>query len=65
MPTTEKLANIYGEDTSNLSSELQQEAFFGLQSQRRKRLQQREKATFGGQAGTTTASLAQQSTGAI
>jgi hypothetical protein len=65
MPTTEKLANIYGEDTSNLSSELQQEAFFGLQSQRRKRLQQREQATFGGQAGTSTVSLAQQSTGAI
>ena len=65
MPTTEKLANIYGEDTGNLSSDLQQEAFFGLQSQRRKRLQEREKATFGGSAGTTTASLAQQSTGAI
>jgi hypothetical protein len=65
MPTTEKLANIYAEDTTNLSSELQQEAFFGLQSQRRKKLQEREKATFGGSAGTSTASLAQQSTGAI
>ena len=65
MPTTEKLANIYGEDTSNLSGELQQEAFFGLQSQRRKKLQEKEKATFGGSAGTSTASLAQQSTGAI
>jgi hypothetical protein len=65
MPTTEKLANIYGQDTTNLSSELQQEAFFGLQSQRRKKLQEKEKATFGGSAGTSTASLAQQSTGAI
>jgi hypothetical protein len=65
MPTTEKLANIYGEDTTNLSSELQQEAFFGLQSQRRKKLQEKEKATFGGSAGTSTASLAQQSKGAI
>jgi hypothetical protein len=64
-PTAEKLANIYGEDTTNLSKELEQEAFFGLASQRRKKLQEREKATFGGQAGTSTASLAQQSKGAI
>jgi len=64
-PTTEKLANIYGEDTTNLSNELQQEAFFGLASQRRKKLQEREKATFGGSAGTSTVSLAQQSAGAI
>jgi hypothetical protein len=65
MPTTEKLSQIYGDQTSGLSEELQQEAFFGLQSQRRKRLQEREKATFGGQSGTSTVSLAQQSTGAI
>ena len=64
-PTTEKLANIYGEDTTNLSNELQQEAFFGLASQRRKKLQEKEKATFGGQAGTSTASLSRQSTGAF
>lgn len=64
-PTTEKLAQIYGEDTSNLSNELQQEAFFGLASQRRKKLQEKEKATFSGQAGTTTASLSRQSTGAF
>jgi hypothetical protein len=64
-PTTEKLAQIYNEDTSNLSNELQQEAFFGLASQRRKKLQEREKSTFGGQAGTSTASLAQKSTGAF
>jgi hypothetical protein len=64
-PTAEKLASIYGEDTTNLSKELEQEAFFGLASQRRKKLQEREKATFGGQAGTSTASLAQQSKGAI
>ena len=64
-PTTEKLAQIYGEDTSNLSNELQQEAFFGLASQRRKKLQEKEKATFSGQAGTATASLSRQSTGAF
>ena len=65
MPTTEKLSQIYGDQTPGLAEELQQEAFFGLQSQRRKRLQEKEKATFGGQAGTSTVSLAQQSTGAI
>jgi len=65
MPTTEKLANIYGEDTTNLSGELQQEAFFGLQSQRRKKLQEKEKSTFSGSAGTSTASLAQNTKGAI
>ena len=65
MPTAEKLSQIYGDQTPGLSEELQQEAFFGLQSQRRKKLQQQEKATFGGQSGTSTVSLAQQSTGAI
>ena len=65
MPTTEKLSQIYGDQTPGLSEELQQEAFFGLQSQRRKKLQEQEKATFGGQSGTSTVSLAQQSTGAI
>lgn len=64
-PTTEKLAQIYGDQTPGLSQELEQEAFFGLASQRRKKLQEREKATFGGQAGTTTASLAQKSSGAF
>lgn len=64
-PTTEKLAQIYGEDTANLPSELQQEAFFGLASQRRKKLQEKEKATFSGSAGTSTASLAQRTQGAI
>jgi hypothetical protein len=60
-PTTEKLAQIYGEDTTSLQPELQQEAFFGLASQRRKKLQEKEQATFGGQAGTSTVSLTQKS----
>ncbi len=64
-PTTEKLAQIYGDQTPGLAQELEQEAFFGLASQRRKKLQEREKATFGGQAGTTSASLAQKSSGAF
>lgn len=65
MPTAEKLSQIYGDQTPGLAGELQQEAFFGLQSQRRKKLQEKEKATFGGQAGTSTVSLAQQTSGAI
>ena len=60
-PTTEKLAQIYGEDVTSLQPELQQEAFFGLASQRRKKLQEKEQATFGGQAGTSTVSLTQKS----
>ena len=61
-PATEKLAQIYGEDITGLQPELEQEAFFGLASQRRKKLQEKEKATFTGQAGTSTVSLAQKST---
>jgi hypothetical protein len=64
-PTTEKLANIYGEDTTNLSKELEQEAFFGLASQRRKKLQEREKATFGGQSGMSQASLSRSQAGSF
>jgi hypothetical protein len=64
-PTTEKLSQIYGDQTPGLAKELEQEAFFGLASQRRKKLQEKEKATFGGQAGISTASLAQRTTGAI
>ena len=64
-PTAEKLSQIYGDQTPGLAKELEQEAFFGLASQRRKKLQEKEKATFGGQAGTSTASLAQRTTGAI
>ena len=64
-PGTEKLAQIYGEQTTGLSEELQQEAFFGLQSQRRKKLQEREQATFGGQAGVSTAGLGKSTAGSF
>ena len=64
-PGTEKLAQIYGEQTTGLSEELQQEAFFGLQSQRRKKLQEREQATFGGQAGISTAGLGKSAAGSF
>lgn len=64
-PTTTKLSQIYNEDTAGLQQELQQEAFFGLASQRRKKLEQREQAAFSGQAGTSTVSLAQQASGSF
>jgi len=64
-PGTEKLAQIYGEQTTGLSEELQQEAFFGLQSQRRKKLQEKEQATFAGQAGTSSVSLGKGTAGAF
>ena len=64
-PTTEKLAQIYGEQTTGLPEELQQEAFFGLQSQKRKKLQEREQATFAGQAGISSVSLGKGTAGAF
>jgi len=62
-PVTEVLAERYKVGTEGLAQELEQEAFFGLQSQRRKKLQEQEKATFAGQAGTTQVSLAQKTAG--
>ncbi len=64
-PTTTKLSQIYGEDSAGLQPELQQEAFFGLASQRRKKLQEKEKATFAGQAGISTVGLGQSTAGSI
>lgn len=64
-PTTQKLASIYGDTGADLTKELEQEAFFGLASQRRKKLEQQEKAAFAGQAGTTQVSLARGIAGQI
>jgi len=62
---TERLGGIYGAEQTPMAEELQQEAFFGLQSQRRKKLQERERATFGGQAGISTAGLARGTSGSF
>ena len=62
---TERLGGIYGAEQAPMAEELQQEAFFGLQSQRRKKLQEREQATFGGQAGISTAGLARGAAGSF
>jgi len=61
-PTTTKLADIYKEAPVS-QEELQKEAFLGLKSERRKKLAEKEQATFSGQAGTTQVSLAQQGRG--
>lgn len=54
-----KLASIYKEDVNNLQTELEAEQFQGLASQRRKRLEQTEQATFAGRSGTSQVSLSQ------
>jgi hypothetical protein len=62
---TTRLGSFYGAMEKPEEQELEQEAFFGLRSQRRKRLQETERATFTGQAGTTTQSLARDVAGSI
>lgn len=64
-PLTQVLAERYKMQTEGLGQELEEEAFFGLQSQRRKRLQEQEKATFAGSSGTTQVSLARQQQGSF
>ena len=72
---TERLTQIYGAQPTTVAEtaipaevapktdeELKQEAFFGLASQRRKKLQEKEKAAFSGATGTSTVSLTQKST---
>jgi hypothetical protein len=63
-PQTEIFAQRYGMQPV-AGAELEKEAFLGLESQKRKRLKEQEKATFAGSAGTTQASLAQQVSGQV
>lgn len=63
-PSTQTLAERYGAPTVS-ASELEKEAFLGLKSERRKKLQEQEEAAFKGTAGTTQVSLAQGTAGAI
>lgn len=60
-----RLGSFYGGIEKPEDSELEQEAFFGLKSQRRKKLKETEQATFGGRAGTTIQSLTQSTAGGI
>jgi hypothetical protein len=60
-----KLAQIYEGTTTGIEEELTSEQFRGLQSQRRKKLTEQEKATFGGSSGTSTVSLGTTGTGSF
>ena len=59
---TEKLGSIYGQDVTDIQTELEAEQFQGLASQRRKKLEQTEQATFAGRSGTSQVSLSQRGT---
>lgn len=59
------LGSIYGVQSTEIQRELEQEAFKGLESQRRKQLTAQERAAFAGSAGTGTPSLGTSAAGAI
>jgi hypothetical protein len=63
-PQAEILSQRYQMDQVG-ETELEKEAFLGLESQKRKRLVQQERATFAGESGLTQASLSQQVAGQI
>lgn len=58
-----KLGGIYNQDVTGLQTELEAEQFQGLASQRRKKLEQTEQATFAGRSGMSQASLSQGTAG--
>ncbi len=60
-----ELASIYGAQTTGIQGELEAEAFKGLESQRRKRLVEQERASFAGSSGMGTPSLGRSQAGAI
>lgn len=67
-PTFEKLAGIYDRDVLEpvtAQTELEQEVFQGMQSQRRKRLVEQEAATFAGSSGISGSALSTQRAGQI
>lgn len=63
-PRLETLSQIYNE-TPTTDQELQQEVFFGLKSQKRAALAEKEKAAFGGQTGISKVSLGKSTAGQI
>lgn len=60
-----ELASIYGAQTTGIQGELEAEAFKGLESQRRKRLVEQERASFAGSSGMGAPSLGRSQAGAI
>ena len=61
--TLEKLGGIYNQDVTGLQTELEAEQFQGLASQRRKKLEETEQATFAGRSGMSQVSLSQGTAG--
>ena len=67
-PTFEKLAGIYDREAlqpATSQTELEQEVFQGMASERRKRLVQREAAAFGGASGLSGSALSTQRAGQL
>lgn len=62
-PVLNKLGSIYNQDVTGLQTELEAEQFQGLASQRRKKLEETEKATFSGRSGMSQVSLSQGTAG--
>jgi hypothetical protein len=60
-----KLGGIYNQDVTGLQTELEAEQFQGLASQRRKKLEETEKATFSGRSGMSQVSLSQGTAGTL
>ena len=63
LEVSQKLASIYNEDITGLQTQLEQEQFLGLASQKRKKLMEQEQASFAGKAGIAGVSLAQKTAG--
>jgi hypothetical protein len=64
-PVLQKLGEISDINTSDIQSELEQEQFTGLASQRRKKLTELEKSRFAGSSGTSRVSLGASTAGQI
>lgn len=58
-----QLTDVYGGSTAGLQSELEKEAFKGMESQRRKKLTEQEQAAFAGSSGSFGGSLGSQTLG--
>ena len=65
LPRAQQLGSIYREDITDLQKELEQEQFLGMESQRRKRLKEREEATFEAQTGMGRQAFARETRGFI
>ena len=64
-PIFQRLSNIYDQASpgaTEVQSELESEVFLGMQSQRRKRLAERERAAFSGSSGLSGSALSQRPT---